>query len=338
VARWWGGIWRWLVIVLAALGFTTIMLLFTGAPPLEAFRLLFLGAFQSPIKLSDTVMLATPLLLCAAGLTVTFAAGLYHLGIEGQMTMGAVCAMIPLRLFAGASPLLLWVLAFAAGMAGGVLWGVLIAALRQYGRVNEIFAGLGLNFLATGVALYLVFGPWKRPGIASMSGTERLPTEVWLPTLEGLRLAPVAPLVALVGWVLVWMALSRTHWGLSVRAAGQNPAAARRLGVPSVRRLFEALAVCGVLAGAAGTLQVLAVFHALIPNISSGLGLMGLLIALLVQARPGWVLLVVVVFASFSVGSVGLPLQLKIDSSMSGVLQGALVLFALAWRGWQQRG
>ncbi len=328
---------RWLLVLVGALAFTHLVLLVAGASPLAAYRLILFDAFSSPVKLADMVMLAAPLLLCSAGLTLTFAIGLYNLGIEGQVTIGAVAAMIPLRMVPELPPPLLWGLAFAAGMLGGGAWGLMIALLKLYGRVSEIFAGLGMNFLATGVALYLVLGPWKRPGIASMSGTERLPADLWLPTLEGLRVAPAAPVLALLALALVWFALARTHWGLSVRAVGANPAAARRLGVPSSRRLVETLVACGALAGGAGTLQVLAVFHALIPNISSGIGLMGLLVVLLAQSRPVWVLPVVFLFAAFTIGSVRLPLQLQIDSSISGVLQGALVLGSLVAQGIRKR-
>ena len=165
-----------------------------------------------------------------------------------------------------------------------------------------------------------------------MSGTEPLPQALWLPTLGQLRLVPLAPILALLALALVWFVLARTRWGLAVRATGLNPAAAERLGVAASRRLVEALCSCGALAGLAGTLQVLAVFHALIPNISSGIGFLGLLVALLVRARPAWVLPVALAFACFTVGSIQLPLALNIDSSISGVLQGALVLFALAAR------
>lgn len=323
----WGG------VLVAALLLTTLALLTTGVSPLEAYRLIVFGAFNSPIRLADMTMLAASLLLCASGLTLTFTVGLYNLGIEGQVIVGAIFAMIPLRLVPDLPPLLVWGLAFAAGMLGGGGWGLIIALLKHYGHVSEIFAGLGMNFLATGLALYLVLGPWKRPGIASMSGTERLPEKLWLPTLEGLRMAPAAPLLALAVLLLVWLALARTHWGLSLRAAGLNPLAAERLGVPATRHMVESLVVCGALAGMTGTVQVLAVFHSLIPNVSSGIGLMALLIVLLVRFRPAWVLPMVILFASFSVGSVGLPLRLNIDSSISGVLQGSLVLFALVAQG-----
>ncbi len=100
----------------------------------------------------------------------------------------------------------------------------------------------------------------------------------------------------------------------------------------AARRMLETLAACGALAGLAGMVQVVAVHHALIPNISSGIGLLGLLVALLARADPRWLLPVTIAFAAFTVGSIQLPLTLGIDSAIAGVLQGALVLFALATR------
>lgn len=328
-----GWVIRPLLALLGALVFTSLILLSSSAPLLPAYRVILLGAFSSPTKISDMLALAAPLLLCAAGLTLTFAAGLYNLGIEGQMGIGAVFAMAVARLLPNAPPVLVWTLALLAGALGGGLWAILAAFLKLYGRVSEIFAGLGLNFLASGVALYLVFGPWKRPGTASMAGTAPLANQLWLPTLPGLRLTPLALVLALIAIAIVWFVLSRTRWGLSVRAVGRNNAASERLGVPAPRRLSEAMAVCGAFAGIAGALQVLAVFHTLIPNISSGVGLLALLVVLLVDARPAWVLPVSLVFACFTVGSTQLPLTLQVDSSISGVLQGALVLSALVARG-----
>lgn len=321
-----------------ALGLTTLALLSAGVSPLAAYRILVFGAFSSPTRFSDMVMLAAPLLLCATGLTLTFGAGLYNLGVEGQLALGAIAAMLPLRLWPELPPPLLWALCFVCAAGGGALWALLAAGLRLGAGVNEIFAGLGLNFLASGLALFLVLGPWRRTGSASMSGTELLARELWLPTLGTLRLAPIAPALALLALAVAWWVLARTHWGLELRAVGLNRAAADRLGTPANRRTAEAMAACGALAGMAGAIQVLGVFHQLIPNISSGVGLLGLLVALLVRANPAWVLPVAVAFASFTVGSVQLPLTLGVDSSIAGVLQGALVLFALLARGLSRRG
>ncbi|NTU83523.1 MAG: ABC transporter permease [Chloroflexales bacterium] len=327
-----------LLALLGALGLTTVVLLSVGVSPLAVYRILAFGAFSSPIRFSDMVMLAVPLTLCAGGLTLTFAAGLYNLGIEGQVVMGAVAAMLPLRLWPDLPPPLVWALCFTFAAAGGALWALLATSLRLGAHVSEIFAGLGLNFLASGIALYLVLGPWRREGAAAASGTELLPRELWLSTIGSLRLAPLAPTMAVIALAVVWWALARSRWGLELRAVGLNPAAADRMGVPAPRRIAEAMAGCGALAGIAGAIQVLGIFHQLVPNVSSGVGLLGLLVALLVRASPPWVLPVSVAFACFTVGSVQLPLTLGVDSSIAGVLQGALVLCALLARGLSRRG
>ncbi len=321
-----------LLALVAAFVFTTLALLSTGVSPLEAYRLILFGAFSTPVRLSDMIMLAAPLLLCAVGLSITFTGGLYNLGVEGQMIVGAIAAMVPLRLWPDWPPLLLWLIAALSGAVGGALWALMIGILRRYAGVSEIFAGLGMNFLAGGLALYMVLGPWRRQTSASLSGTDLLPRELWWPTIDRLRLAPAAPLIALLALAIVWWALTQTRWGLEVRAVGLNPAASERLGIATARRMAETLSACGALAGIAGMLQVVAVHHALIPNISSGIGLLGLLVALLARADPRWLLPIVVAFAAFTVGSIQLPLTLGIDSAIAGVLQGALVLFALATR------
>jgi simple sugar transport system permease protein len=101
---------------------------------------------------------------------------------------------------------------------------------------------------------------------------------------------------------------------------------------PATRRMTAALAACGALAGLAGGLQVLAVFHALVSNVSSGIGLLALLVVLLVDARPAWVLPVALTFAAFAISAFKLPLALQVDSSLGGVVQGALVFCALIAR------
>ena len=118
---------------------------------------------------------------------VTFAAGLWNIGVEGQIVLGAVLTTWVLRLLqdTSLSPALIIILAMLAGMVGGALWAALAGVLKTFGGVNEIFGGLGLNFVATALTLWLIFGPWKRPGIGSMSGTEPFPDQLACPRSPG---------------------------------------------------------------------------------------------------------------------------------------------------------
>lgn len=323
----------------AALLITAALLVVSGSDVLHAYAILFWGALTTPGRVADMVMLLSPLLLCAVGLTVSFAAGQYNLGIEGQMTMGGVAAMWVLRTYTDSAPAwVFWCGAVVAGLLFGMLWALIVAALKRYAHVSEIFAGLGMNFVALGTALYLVFGPWKRPGVASMSGTEPLVDALWLPTLPGTRLAWLTPLIAMLVLVGIWRLLRASHWGLQVRACGLSPLASIRMGIPATRRTFEAMAVCGGAAGIAGALQIIGVYHALVPNVASGIGLMGLLVALLVRADIRYVPVVACFFAIITSGSIQLPLSLSTDSSISGVLQGLIVLGMIVARALTKEG
>jgi simple sugar transport system permease protein len=274
-----------------------------------------------------------PLLLCTSGLIFTFTAGLYNLGIEGQVTFGAIAATFAVRLLqAVLPPPIVLLLAIAIGGLGGVLWGLLAGVLNVYGRINEIFAGLGLNFAAQGFVLYLIFGPWRRTGIASMSGTELLPDSLWLPTVGATEASPIALAMAIAALVGTIVVIQGTYFGLQLRAVGNNLRAAYVLGIPAIRQLLSAFAICGLFAGIAGALQVLAVFHRLIPNISSNLGFLALLIALLISFNPWWILPVALFFSVLNVGSLQLP-SLGLESSLAGIIQGTIVLFALLGRG-----
>lgn len=309
-----------------ALFFTLVILLVSGAPPINTLLILFKGGVGTLIQAAQTMSVWAPLMLCSTALLVTFAAGLWNIGIEGQVVLGAVFATGFLRLFDQGGGAMTIAGGMVAGMIGGALWACLAGVLRSWGRVHEIFSGLGLNFVALGLTLWLIFGPWKRPGIASMSGTEPLHESLWLPTLKGLPLSLISVGLAVAAMIIVMLLLKYTYWGLSLKAVGQNPDASRLLGLKPRMRLLEAMAVCGAIAGLAGALQVIGVYHRLIPSISSGYGYSALMVVMMSSFKPALIAPICLFFACLNVGSIQLPLQLQLDSSLGGVIQGALVL------------
>ena len=321
--------------IVLALIFTMVIILLAGASPIAVVSEIVSGAFGTPGQFARVIATLAPLLLASCGLLFTFTAGLYNLGIEGQIAFGGIATTFMLRLTQDSlPPAIALLLAILAGGIGGMLWGVLAGVLNIYGRINEIFAGL--NFLADGIALYLVFGPWKRAGVASMSGTEQFPESLWLPTFGNTDASPIALLIALLSLAITIVVLGRTHFGLKLKAVGQNLRAAYVLGIPSVRQLLSAFAICGAFAGVAGALQVVAVFHRLIPNISSGLGFLALLVALLAGMNAWLLLPIAFFFSALNIGSLQLPLDLNLESSLAGVIQGTLVLFVILGKGFSE--
>ena len=322
-----------------ALAFTSGILWWVGASPMEAGRQLFLGSFGSVQQFAYVLRNGIPLLLVTAGLLVTFSAGLWNIGAEGQITLGAIFTTGALRILQGSGlpPAAVVVVGLMAGGVGGMLWSALAGGLKTWGGVHEIFGGLGLNFVATAITLWLIFGPWQRPGIGSMSGTQPFPESLWMNECAIGHVSPWALVLAVAGITIVGVLFRNTRAGLKLRAVGKNRVAAFRLGVPASRYIMLSFVLCGALAGLAGALQVAAVYHRLIPSISSGYGFLGLMIALLIRFRAIWAVPVVLFFAAINVGSIQLPIALQLDSSLSGVLQGALVLFVLMVEGARKR-
>jgi simple sugar transport system permease protein len=322
--------------VVVAIGATVLLLVAADAPPLEALKLITQGAFGGATRTADTLMAWAPLAIAAAGLVITFAAGLWNIGVEGQIVAGAIAASWAARTIPGARPIALFAI-LISGVIGGALWGMAAGVLKVKGKVNEIFGGIGLGFVAQALATYLIIGPWKRSGVASTSGTEPFRPETWLPTTAGTRLAPIAILLALASLISVGILIRGTRFGLRLRAVGSNAASARLLGVPAAATTLRAFLAGGALAGLAGSLLVTGIQHKLVPAIAGGRGFLAVLVVLLAGVRVRWVGPVALFFAAISVGSSQLQLQLELDSSLGSVMQGFLVLAAVLFGGWRAR-
>ena len=317
-----------LITVAGAAVFISFVCAVAGAGPLDAFYQLIKGSLGSALKLSHVIKAWIPLTLCACGLLFTFRIGLWNIGVEGQMMMGAVFATAALRLGVDSSNGAFWIfLSMAAAMAGGGIWAFLAGILKTKGGVNEIFAGLGLNFVAQGVVLWLIFGPWKRAGVASMSGTEIFPDPLWLPMLTKIRIPIVGLILVAAALAVTVFILNHAKLGLKFKAIGCNPVASILFGLSPGRQMLAAMLLAGGMAGLAGNVQVAGIYHRLIPAISSNYGYLALLVVMLANYKARYVPVVAFFFACLNVGSIQLPMVLRLDSSLSGVIQGATVLW-----------
>jgi len=325
---------RFLAIAAAFL-FTVIIITSIQANPIEAYKNILLGSLGNPQKIGEVIRSWLPLIIVTSGLMVTYSAGLWNIGVEGQITMGAVLTTAVLRMLQGQvlAPGFILVLAIIAGAVGGIIWAGFAGLLKIYGGISEIFAGLGLNFVADAIVLWLIFGPWKRPGVGSMSGTVPFDEALRLPTLPGSPISMWTVFIAIILVIAFHTILQGSYFGLRLKAIGKNIRAAHLKGVPTSRYMLGAFMLCGMAAGLAGAIQVTGVHFRLVPSIASGYGFLGILVAMLVNFNVLWALPVAFVFSTLNTGSIQLPLVMKLDASLAGVLQSSLVLFVLIFEG-----
>lgn len=324
---WLEKIWP-VVPVLGALAFVVLLLVLFGADPGESFAAIINGAFGTQDKILSVTAFWVPLLLCSIGLLITFTAGLWNIGVEGQIIAGSIGASF-IALNVTAPSYILIPLELLTAMAAGALWAALSAVLKTRGGVHEIFSGLALTNLAIIGTNYLISGPWQPPEGGTFRGTAPFQEAALLPRLLDSRFSPLSLLLAVIALIVAGVVLSNTFWGLKLKALGKNLKSAFLLGVASEKEMIFGMMFCGALAGLGGAVRVLSWFDSLRQSISGGIGFLALLVVMLSAYR-----LVLVPFISFffSVvlnGSITLQLRTQLHSSLGGILTGVMVLFVL---------
>ena len=323
--------------IVVSLLITAVLVMEVGADPGAVFTKIWEGAFRDSNTVAQVINFWIPLTLASIGLIVTFTAGLWNIGVEGQITIGAVFASWA-ALSLSLPPALLIPVEILLAMLGGALWAALCGVLKTHLGVHEIFGGVALNFLANVVSLFLISGPWQPPEGGSVRATPPFPADALLPpfseTFPVNLLMLILVFVAVIG---VIVALRGTRWGLQLKATGKNPRSALLLGVPTRRSALSAFVVCGMLAGLAGAYRVLFTYASLRPLVSGGIGFLGLLVVLLVSMRALWVPFVTFAFAAILSGSGRLKIALQLDASLAGVLQAVMVLTVMLFNGLRVR-
>jgi len=333
--------------VLVALLVIVLILEWQGADPQVAWRYVYEGTLESAAKRADLVAFWMPLAMTSFGLVLTYTAGLWNIGVEGQVIMGAIGATWAVRLFAesktpplglqmGRDGILTACFVFAA--IAGALWAVVAAVLKTRGGVNEIFGGVALNFIAQTFNMYLISngGPWQPPG-SRATETARFPEIARLPVFEEYRrLSPTTIYLTMAAFVVVFLIMYILHWGLQLRAQGKNRKSAFLLGVRTERNTVLAMALCGAMAGLAGAFRVLAPdVIKLTATPSGGIGFLAILVVLLASVSLVLTPFVSFVFAVLSKGGQRLEsgfqwdYGLTLDRSLVRVLQSTVVLMVV---------
>jgi simple sugar transport system permease protein len=342
-ASWLSRLGLFIAPILIALLLTGLLVIGVGSNPIQALTEVLRGGFRDVASFAGVVNFWIPLTLAATGLIVTFTAGLWNIGVDGQITMGAIFASA-IALTWQLPPPLLVLAQIMAAMVGGGLWGALCGFLKTRLGVNEIFGGVALNQIASLATLYMISGPWQPPEGGSVRGSPPFPPNALFPVIsDDFGVSLLMLIIVVIALVMIGLALRGTRWGLNLKATGQNPRSALLLGVPVNRSALSAFIVCGMLAGIAGAFRTQFAFTSpsIRPLISGGIGFLAVLVALVVARRISWLPLVTFAFSALLGGSAQLKAVLRLEVALVGVLQGVLVLSVLLFNGlrarWQSR-
>ncbi len=308
----------------------------------SAYRALFEGAVLNPStlssgsftqiagSLSETVTLATPLILAGLSVAVAFRAGLFNIGGQGQIVLGAVFAgyvgftwHLPVGLHL--------LVALLAGLLGGALWGGLAGALKARFGAHEVITTIMLNYIAVALlGLLLTTSGFQRPpGTQAISPV--VDASARLPHLAGSALRLHAGiLLALLAALAVWWLVERSVLGFRLRAVGANPNAARTAGMHVGRVTTLVMLLAGGLAGLAGACQALGTNSAVTGDIDAGIGFDGITVALLGRGKPGGTVAAGLLFGGLRAGGSYMQSATSVPLDLVTVLQALIVVFVAA--------
>jgi ABC-type uncharacterized transport system permease subunit len=315
--------------LVGGLAIGAVALLAAGRDPVAAYGAMVEGAFGSRFAIGETLARAAPLAVIGVGVSVALRGGVFTIGAEGQLILGALGATVASFWLREAPQ---WVVIPTASVASGVfgaLWALPPALLKAHLRVNEILSTLLFNYFAGFLLAYLLRGPLRPPN-SPISQSDVLPPHAVLPRLvPGSRLH-VGVLLALVviGGFALWV---RSVKGFRVDLFGQNPILARQLGVSPGWMVTGVMVVSGALAGVAGWAQVAGLHRRLYLEVASGVGFLGILVAVLGGLRPLGVLGASLLLAGLQAGGVYMEQTASVPATLSDVVQ-ALVLLGFAAR------
>jgi ABC-type uncharacterized transport system permease subunit len=308
-----------------------LLMLVTGYDPIAAYAALFQGAFGGPVQLGETMMRSTPLIFTGLAVAFAFRAGLFNIGVEGQLFIGGlVVASVGLLM----GPFPAWIgipVLLVLAALGGAAWAFIPAVLKARVGAHEVITTMMFTYIARYLVSWVALGPLKAPG--PIPQTPPLPAGALIP-----RFVEVLPflntgrghfgfLVAIGVAGLVWLYYKYTVLGYETRAVGFNPEASETAGISVGKMTIIALCVSGAIGGLAGAVEVMGVQGKLFDQFSSGFGFTGIAVALVAKNNPLGVIPAAILFGALSAGAGTMQLEAGVPQKIVLIIQGLVILF-----------
>jgi simple sugar transport system permease protein len=296
-----------------------------GVPFRDALFTFASGSAGSTVAWSETILKSVPLLMTALSVLIAFRAGVWNIGGEGQFIVGGIAALLAARyLPAGAASV---AGALVAGALAGGAWALIAALLRTRRDVPEVVSTILLNFIAIHVLGFCVNGPLQESA-RQYPQSEAVEAGSWLPQMGELRMHGGA-LIALAVAIGLHLLLTRTTFGLRLRATGSNPPAARMLGIDVNACITRAFLISGAIAGAGGAIELLGVTHRLYERFAVGYGYSGITAALLAELHPLGAIASSLFLGALRTGGGELQRAAGVSASVTMLAEGVVILALL---------
>ena len=280
--------------------------------------------------LTQTLTVATPLILAGLGVALAFRTGLFNIGAQGQILIGATMAAwmgFAVHLPAGLHLLLVIV----AGALGGAIWGGIAGALKAKTGAHEVIVTIMLNYVAINLVLFLLStSAFQRPGSSNPISPQLDSTAMFPPLIDERFRLHWGFVLAVLATVFIWWLLNRSTVGFELKAVGANPSAARNAGISTTKGYIIVMLIAGALSGLAGVAQVAGTEKVLTSGVAASFGFDAITVALLGRSSPWGTFAAGVLFGAFRAGGVTMQTETGTSIDIVLVVQSLIVLFIAA--------
>ena len=322
--------------ILTAVVVGGVIIAFVGGNPILAYRGLLEGSFGSTKALSETAVWATPYIFAGLAVALAFKGGLFNIGAEGQLAVGAVASSLvgyalPEWLGYDLPAIIHLPLAIVFGVLMGGLWAAIVGWLKAYTGGHEVINTIMMNYIALNTTSYLLNGVMKdRSPTNVIARTPLIADSARIsPIFDGLRVHWGFILALLVAFGIWWL-LNKTTLGFQIRTVGLNPDAAKYAGINVKRIVILTMALSGMLAGLAGTIEVTGLNYRHELGFSQGYGYDAIAIALLGKSHPLGVVLAAFLFAAMRNGATRMQFLTQMPVDLISMIQAFILLFVAA--------
>lgn len=299
---------------------------FSGEAVWDGYRALISGSIGSGTAWTRTLERAAPLICAGLGVSLAFRAGMFNIGAQGQILLGALVGGF-IGFHYDLPPGIHLLAALLGALVAGAAWGAIAGILKARTGAHEVITTIMLNYVGRFTMLYFLGKEaLQRPDSDNLLSPP-VDDSAAFPTIAGVH---VGVLLAVVAALFVWWLLERSTLGFEMRAVGANPDAARTAGMSVARVYVSAMALAGMLAGLAATMTVLGRQDSLTDQVAGTVGFDAITVALLGRTTPLGTVLAGLLFGALSAGGLSMQGAAGVPPELTQVLQALIVLFVAA--------
>lgn len=312
--------------IIVSLFIGAMIMLVTGYNPLEAYAELFKAAFIGKLNFGTTLEKFVPLFLTALAFAVSSKVGIFNVGVEGELYLGAIVTSWAGVTFSFLPWYLHITLCFILAITAGGLWASIPGILKAYWKVNEICVTIMMNYVAIYITSYLVNGPLSaKTGVARTLDVAKNITlfQFMKPSRVNLGL-----FVAIAIGIIIYLMLSKTTLGYGIKTVGLNPSHADYVGIDSKKTIVGAMIISGAIGGVTGLIEVLGVYGYFLDNFSANLAFDGMLAALIVKNDIKMLPFISLFLAALKAGALGMERYTGVPKSLVDTIIAVFIIFA----------